>query len=74
MEWRGLLPFEYTPRVFNPKQGFLANWNNKPAASVNNPDEFWYSWSLGDRVDIFTDLLEKEDVEKNKTSEVVLKY
>ncbi len=61
MEWQELLPFDYTPRVFNPKQGFLANWNNKPAVSVNNPDEFWYSWGLGDRVDIFINLLEKQE-------------
>ncbi len=118
MEWRELLPFDYTPRVFNPNQGFLVNWNNKPDVSVNNPDEFWYSWGLGDRVDIFINQLEKqekwtadqvwnlieissfadlnasyfmpfiekaaqassdeklkeEDVEKHKTSEVVLKY
>ena len=59
MEWRGLLPFEYTPRVFNPEQGYLANWNNKPAACVNNPDEFWYSWGKGDRVDVFIKQFEK---------------
>ena len=27
----GLLPFEATPQVRDPAQGFLANWNNKPA-------------------------------------------
>lgn len=25
------LPFEKTPQVIDPKQGFVANWNNKPA-------------------------------------------
>ena len=27
----GFLPFEQTPQVKNPAQGYLANWNNKPA-------------------------------------------
>lgn len=27
----GVLPFEQTPQVRNPAQGYLANWNNKPA-------------------------------------------
>ncbi|MES2684151.1 MAG: penicillin acylase family protein [Pseudomonadota bacterium] len=27
----GLLPFEATPQVRDPAQGYLANWNNKPA-------------------------------------------
>lgn len=27
----GLLPFERTPQVRDPAQGYLANWNNKPA-------------------------------------------
>ncbi len=31
-EWRGLLDrAKQTPRVINPKQGWLANWNNLPA-------------------------------------------
>ena len=28
---QGLLPFEQTPQVRDPAQGYLANWNNKPA-------------------------------------------
>jgi penicillin amidase len=30
-EWRGLRDLTKTPRVLNPKQGWLANWNNLPA-------------------------------------------
>ncbi len=30
-EWRGLLPRRRTPYVINPKQGWLANWNNVPS-------------------------------------------
>lgn len=30
-EWVGVIPFEQMPQVHNPAQGYLANWNNKPA-------------------------------------------
>jgi penicillin amidase len=29
---QGFLPFEQLPHVVDPKAGFIANWNNKPAA------------------------------------------
>jgi penicillin amidase len=37
-EWRGLLPRERTPHVINPKQGWLANWNNPPSVGWTNGD------------------------------------
>jgi len=37
-EWLGFLPFEQMPHIINPKQGFLANWNNKPAIWWDNQD------------------------------------
>jgi penicillin amidase len=37
-EWRGLRDRKATPRVINPKQGWLANWNNLPAKG----------WTTGD--------------------------
>lgn len=30
-DWRGLVAFDEQPQIINPKQGFLASWNNKPA-------------------------------------------
>ena len=30
-DFRGWLPFSYLPKSFNPAQGYLANWNTKPA-------------------------------------------
>jgi penicillin amidase len=30
-DWRGMRAFSRMPHVINPKQGWLANWNNKPA-------------------------------------------
>jgi penicillin amidase len=37
-EWRGLLSRSQVPAVIDPKQGWLANWNNLPSAS----------WTAGD--------------------------
>src|SRR5205823_2979916 len=37
-EWRGLLPASRMPHVIDPKQGWLASWNNVPSVG----------WSSGD--------------------------
>jgi penicillin amidase len=37
-EWRGFMKFDDMPRSINPKQGYLCNWNNKPAAWWDNSD------------------------------------
>ena len=38
-EWRGLLDrATQTPRVINPKQGWLANWNNVPSEGWTSGD------------------------------------
>ena len=37
-EWRGLLSRRQIPAVIDPKQGWLANWNNLPSAG----------WTAGD--------------------------
>lgn len=37
-EWRGILPFSAMPHLINPSQGFMANWNNKPAVWWDNGD------------------------------------
>ena len=46
MEWRGILPYATNPQVYNPRQGFIANWNNKQAPSSTGP------FSVMDRVDL----------------------
>jgi penicillin G amidase len=62
MEWQGRIPFSENPQVYNPETGYIANWNNRPGGSnLNNPDEFWYSWSRADRVEVFTNLIEAQD-------------
>ena len=37
-EWRGLRDLKKTPRAINPKQRWLANWNNLPAKGWTNGD------------------------------------
>jgi penicillin amidase len=37
-EWRGLLSRKRIPAVINPKQGWLANWNNLPANGWTSGD------------------------------------
>ena len=37
-EWEGRIPFRRHPKVVNPDKGWVANWNNKPAARWRNFD------------------------------------
>lgn len=37
-EWGGRIPFKLHPKVVNPEQGWVANWNNKPAVGWGNYD------------------------------------
>ena len=37
-EWRGLLSVKARPKVIDPPQGYLGNWNNLPSAGWTNGD------------------------------------
>jgi penicillin amidase len=39
-EWRGLIPFEEMPHLFNPASGFISTANNLPVGA-------WYTYDLG---------------------------
>ena len=60
MDWLGTQDFANNPHAVNPASGYIANWNNKPAQGVLNPDEFWYSWSSADRVDYLQESIESK--------------
>ena len=45
----GLIDFADQPRVENPSQGYLVNWNNKPVSWWNNGDNI--SWALNNDID-----------------------
>ncbi|MFX1550305.1 MAG: penicillin acylase family protein [Promethearchaeota archaeon] len=53
-EWIGLTGFEEMPKCINPKQGFLANWNNKPIANWPYGEA---DWGEGHRVKRIQELL-----------------
>jgi penicillin amidase len=59
MEWLGINPFYTNPYVLNPAQGWLTNWNNKPAPETINTDATLYA-SM-DRVQVIMDKLESKD-------------
>jgi penicillin G amidase len=59
MEWRGMLPFERNPQVFNPRHGFLVNWNNRPSPDYVNNDVWLYSRL--DRANVMYDEFEARD-------------
>lgn len=50
MEWLGIKPFSEVPHVYNPPQGFIANWNNQSAPGVLADGG---NYSIVDRVNEF---------------------
>jgi acyl-homoserine lactone acylase PvdQ len=50
-EWRGFVSFKNHPQGINPPSGEIINWNNRPEAGYEAPDD---NWSLGaiQRVDL----------------------
>lgn len=57
MEWINIKSVDSNPKVFNPSQGFLVNWNNSPAAGYPAPDTWWYFWGKADRSQVYFDAL-----------------
>ncbi|MFY0476662.1 penicillin G acylase [Achromobacter marplatensis] len=49
MDWDGMLPFGTNPQVYNPRQGFIANWNNQPMRGYPSTDLFAIVWGQADR-------------------------
>ncbi|WP_043847500.1 penicillin acylase family protein, partial [Crystallibacter crystallopoietes] len=65
MEWEGFRPFSENPKVYNPKQGYIVNWNNQSAAGFNTGNG---NWSPVDRVNEIIERL--EDQQKLSRDEV----
>ncbi len=57
-EWKGDVSFKNHPQGINPPSGEIINWNNRPQAGYEAPDD---NWSLGSlqRVDLLIDDLGK---------------
>jgi len=52
-DWKGRRPFSQQPKIIDPGTGWLANWNNKPAAGWSNMDSA--KWGTIHRVDLLDD-------------------
>jgi acyl-homoserine lactone acylase PvdQ len=52
-EWGRRLPFQTHPQIINPEQGWVANWNNKPAVGWDNYDGI--KWGPIQRVKLLQD-------------------
>jgi acyl-homoserine lactone acylase PvdQ len=70
-EWRGRQPFSSHPQKINPEQGWLANWNNKPAKAWDNYDGI--KWGPIHRVQLLQDEMHRymDGAKKAKLSDLV---
>ena len=50
-EWRGFVPFKNHPQGINPRSGEIVNWNNRPQAGYEAPDDNWMLGAI-QRVDL----------------------
>ena len=50
MEWQGIRPFTDNPKVLNPSQGYIVNWNNQSGPGVTTDGG---NFSIVDRVNEF---------------------
>jgi penicillin amidase len=57
-EWQGFVPWAEMPHVTNPEQGWLVNWNNKPAVDWDNSIYGFGDWGPVQRVDTLFYLVE----------------
>jgi len=59
-DWQGIRPGSDSPTVYNPKQQYLMNWNNRPARGWQSPDLWWVTWYRSDRADVLVKELESK--------------
>ncbi len=58
-EWQGFLPSSRMPLVVDPTQGWLANWNNKPAQGWQNSSDGFWQWGPVHRGQVLADQLRR---------------
>ncbi|MBI5070036.1 MAG: penicillin acylase family protein [Deltaproteobacteria bacterium] len=56
-EWQGTVPFADQPHSRNPRQGWLASWNNKPGPGWKNSSAGFWAWGPVQRVNTLRRLL-----------------
>jgi len=58
MDWEGMRPYADNPKILDPEQGYIVNWNNRPAGDWISSDLWPYTWSRADRAHILIDEVE----------------
>jgi penicillin G amidase len=58
-EWQGFMPFDQQPHALNPERGWMASWNNKPAANWSNSSTGFWGWGPVHRVNTLVNLLDR---------------
>lgn len=58
-DWQGIVPFEDMPHAVNPRQGWMASWNNKPAPGWQNSSADFWLWGPAHRVNTLMGELRK---------------
>ncbi len=56
-DWLGLRDYSDNPKMRDHQQGYVVNWNNRPAADWVSSDLWSYTWSRADRMHILLDEL-----------------
>jgi acyl-homoserine lactone acylase PvdQ len=52
-DWDGFMPWEDNPKMINPEQGWVANWNNKPSAGWDGSEHA--TWGPTQRVRLLSE-------------------
>lgn len=60
-DWKGIQSFANNPKVYNPKSGYIANWNNSPAKNYPASDLFAFLWGSADRATEINQRIESYD-------------
>ena len=60
-DWKGYVPFDQLPHLFNPAQGFVASANNR-TASADYPYHIGSWYSLPNRYERITEMLEDKKI------------
>jgi penicillin amidase len=56
-EWQGFIPWDEMPHILNPTQGWISNWNNKPARNWDNSAMDFWNWGPVQRVNTLNNRL-----------------
>ena len=69
-DWKGNIPFEQMPHVWNPKRGWVCNWNNKPVSWWPNMDT--PAWGEAFRNNVLVDHLASDGKKSLRDLETIV--